>query len=224
MALQLQKRALRKSVATALRALSQAEIKEQSRRITERILQTSWFPRAHSVCCYLSMPSGEVDTGLLISSIFQAGGKILYVPRVDPERTGHMDFLQLHGERDLSALPAGLWGIREPDLVFDNEARANAVDPGSAPLDVIFVPGVAFDRSFSRLGHGKGYYDRFLTNYTSARGAPRPLLVALALREQVVDHVPTVAHDWTVDMIITPDEILARTEMDATSHGLVWRP
>lgn len=89
------------------------------------------------------MPSGEVDTGLLISSIFQASkpnsvnlhpemsvptgfaGKTLYVPRVDPARTGHMDFLRLHGESDLSALPAGLWGIREPDLIFDNEARAN---------------------------------------------------------------------------------------------------
>ncbi|KZV71463.1 nagb/rpia/CoA transferase-like protein [Peniophora sp. CONT] len=215
-ALQLQKRALRKTVASVLRALPRVEIEEQSKRIAERVVQTPWFPRAHSICCYLNMPSGEVDTGLLISSIFQAS-KTLYVPRVDTARTGHMDFLQLHGESDLSALPADLWGIREPDLIFDNEARTNAVDPGSAPLDIIFVPGVAFDRGFSRLGHGKGYYDRFLTTYTTAR-------VALALREQLVDNVPTAAHDWTVDMIVTPDEILSRPELDAASHGVVWKP
>ena len=59
------------------------------------------------------------------SRLREFSGKTLYVPRVDPARAGHMDFLQVHGESDLQALPAGLWGIREPDLVFDNEARAN---------------------------------------------------------------------------------------------------
>ena len=48
--------------------------------------------------------------------------------------------------------------------------------------------------------------------------------VALALREQIVDKVPTAAHDWTVDMIVTPDEVLSRPELDAASHGSVWKP
>ena len=88
-------------------------------------------------------------------------------------------------------------------------------------------PGVAFDKSLSRLGHGKGYYDRFLTSYLS-NGRRRPLLgrpallmlanpglhtyttVALSLREQVLEQnsVPMGEHDWKVDLVVTPDEIL----------------
>ena len=77
----------------------------------------------------------------------------------------------------------------------------------------------------SRLGHGKGYYDKFISTYVET-GNKRPLLgksislvysaslilfsVALALREQIVDNsaVPVTPHDWKMDMIITPDEVI----------------
>ncbi len=136
-----------------------------------------------------------------------------------------------------------------------------ATDEDGAPLDVILIPGacgaaeaseyptshafflfgcvstlglgVAFDRSLARLGHGKGYYDRFLTSYTSlasARGTAKPLFgeqsqrhpdfvadlswlsfkVGLALREQVLaaGEVPVGANDVRVDMVVTPDETI----------------
>lgn len=51
-----------------------------------------------------------------------------------------------------------------------------ATDASAADLDVILVPGVAFDRTCARLGHGKGYYDRFFTAYTQARPARKPYL------------------------------------------------
>jgi 5-formyltetrahydrofolate cyclo-ligase len=89
---------------------------------------------------------------------------------------------------------------------------------------------VAFDRSLSRLGHGKGYYDGFLSSYVGS-GRQKPLLgphlfvsrevrlltvfvaVALALREQVVGsgEVPMGEYDWKVDMIVTPGEIIGPT-------------
>ena len=50
------------------------------------------------------------------------------------------------------------------------------------------------------------------------------LPVALALREQLVDKVPTAAHDWIVDMIVTPDEVLTRSDLEVISHGVVWKP
>ena len=86
--------------------------------------------------------------------------------------------------------------------------------------------GVAFDPSLSRLGHGKGYYDRFITAYTASHGAQKPLLgifygiiswlqltatlVALALREQILEPgaVPMTDHDWKMDAVVGPDEIL----------------
>jgi 5-formyltetrahydrofolate cyclo-ligase len=105
-------------------------------------------------------------------------------------------------------------------------------------IETDVLQGVAFDRSLSRLGHGKGYYDRFISSYV-ASGRARPLLgvssgcaflvcpsilksiilfptVALALREQVLDagHVPMGEHDWKMDMIITPDEIIGSFKKD----------
>jgi 5-formyltetrahydrofolate cyclo-ligase len=105
-------------------------------------------------------------------------------------------------------------------------------------IETDVLQGVAFDRSLSRLGHGKGYYDRFISSYV-ASGRPRPLLgvssgcafpvcfpilkcvilfptVALALRDQVLDagQVPMGEHDWKMDMIITPDEIIGSFKKD----------
>ena len=87
--------------------------------------------------------------------------------------------------------------------------------------------GVAFDRSLSRLGHGKGYYDRFISSYI-ASGRNKPLLstfncpyitpyvlfysgdiVGLGLREQLqTTAVPIDESDWKLDMLVTPDEVI----------------
>lgn len=90
--------------------------------------------------------------------------------------------------------------------------------------------GVAFDRSMSRLGHGKGFYDRFINSYTGS-GRRKPLLgnpsklycfhvandpwvVGLSLREQLLEaaSVPMADHDWKLDMVITPDETLVQSD------------
>jgi len=98
----------------------------------------------------------------------------------------------------------------------------NASSPDSPHLDVIFMPGVAFDRAFARLGHGKGYYDRFINAYTSER-AHRPLLVALALREQIVPtgQIPMSEHDIPVDVIVSPDEVIIRADLDERTQRVV---
>ncbi|OJT08848.1 hypothetical protein TRAPUB_275 [Trametes pubescens] len=106
---------------------------------------------------------------------------------LDKER-GIMDFLQIFGEHDLRTLPAGQWGIREPDEVRNGVRRPSALalsptgQSGSAePLELIVMPGMAFDRSLSRLGYGRGFYDRFLAAYAQAgsggsSGRQRPRL------------------------------------------------
>ncbi|KAF8263196.1 5-formyltetrahydrofolate cyclo-ligase [Lactarius quietus] len=206
------KKALRRSITSILRALSQDETRSQSQAITKRILDAPWFSQATTVSCYLSMPTGEVDTSAITEAIL-ASGKTLFVPKVDATLSGGMDFLRVHDEGDLRSLPDGVWGIKEPQFQYGDAPRMKATDEDSTPLDVILMPGVAFDRSLARLGHGKGYYDRFLTSYTSlasARGRTKPLFVALALREQVLTagDVPVGANDVRVDMIVTPDETI----------------
>ncbi|KZT23640.1 5-formyltetrahydrofolate cyclo-ligase [Neolentinus lepideus HHB14362 ss-1] len=208
-ALQANKLVLRKSIDATLRALPTANVKEQSHAITTRVLALPAFAQSRTVSCYLSMPAAEVDTSSLVTEILRAG-KSLFVPRIDRSTEGRMEFLKVYGEEDLQAFPSGHWGIREPEYIRDGQRRLSVEDVASEGLDMILVPGVAFDRSLSRLGHGKGYYDRFISTYTSLPGRERPLLVALALREQVLDvgQVPITDHDWKMDMIVSPDGII----------------
>ncbi|KAJ7634600.1 hypothetical protein FB45DRAFT_989450 [Roridomyces roridus] len=203
-ALKVDKKLLRKTISLKLRSFSPAQIQEQSKALTARVLALPPFTRAQSVSCYLSMPTGEIDTFDLARNILRSGKK-LFVPKIDPTVDGRMDLLRIYDEQDLDGLPSGLWGIKEPTLRHADVVRENAQQVG---VDVILVPCVAFDRSFSRLGHGKGYYDRFITTYSEQR--PKPLLVGLALREQLLDAdtVPTGKHDWNMDYILTDQEVL----------------
>ena len=71
-----------------------------------------------------------------------------------------------------------------------------------AALDLIVVPGVAFDRRGGRLGQGKGFYDRLLTQVR-----PDTLLVAPAFECQIFDSVPTLPHDRPVDRVVTETNV-----------------
>ncbi|KAI0763464.1 5-formyltetrahydrofolate cyclo-ligase [Trametes elegans] len=209
-ALTKQKSALRKAMRATLANLPADEIQAQSRQITRTLLSLPEFQEAKHVSCFLSMPSGEVDTSAAVSAIIDAG-KTLYVPKMLDKERGIMDFLQLFGEDDLRTLPSGQWGIREPHEELDGMRRPSGY---AEPLDVIVMPGMAFDRSLSRLGYGKGFYDRFLSSYAATlhgRQQARPRLVALALREQILEagQVPVGETDWRVDVIIGPDGVVA---------------
>ncbi|KAH8084337.1 5-formyltetrahydrofolate cyclo-ligase [Cristinia sonorae] len=207
--LQSSKKAMRKAVSSILRSLSNADIQAQSHAVTNHVLSSPWFQRCRTVSCYLSMPTGELDTSSLIAAIMQSG-KTLYVPRIDVTVDGRMDFVKTFGEDDIRSFPSGLWGIKEPTADWNGSPRPSALETSDEPLDLILMPGVVFDHSLSRLGHGKGYYDRFITNYTSSHRGQKPLLVALALREQILEagKVPVGEHDWKVDVIIGPEGVV----------------
>ncbi|KAJ7461716.1 5-formyltetrahydrofolate cyclo-ligase [Mycena galericulata] len=225
LALKAEKKILRKAMFLKLRDLSPAYIQDQSKALTARVLALPSFMQSTAVSCYLSMPTGEIDTFSLVREILRSG-KTLFVPKIDTTSEGRMEFFQIYDEEDLDSLPAGVWGIKEPDRLRNGRPRASGMcwpfqesaiishifsSANDVGLDMILVPGLAFDRSLSRLGHGKGYYDRFITVY-AADTRPPPLLVGLALREQLLDAnaVPTGAHDWKMDHIVTGEEVLLR--------------
>ncbi|KAJ8082818.1 hypothetical protein PM082_008674 [Marasmius tenuissimus] len=132
-----QKKALRKSVSTVLRALSAQNIDEQSKLVTASVLALPIFQNSQRISCYLSMPSGEVDTSSIVSEILKSG-KQLFVPRIDKTTAGKMDFVRVYNAADLSSSPAGLWGIKEPSHEYSGHPRANALDES---LDMILMPG-----------------------------------------------------------------------------------
>ena len=69
-------------------------------------------------------------------------------------------------------------------------------------IDLIMVPGVAFDRRGARMGHGKGYYDKLLQH-----ARPETPLIALAFECQLFPEIPTASHDIFMDMIITESAV-----------------
>ncbi|KAI6116210.1 hypothetical protein F5141DRAFT_1000901 [Pisolithus sp. B1] len=207
------KRALRKAIRATLGELPAEDIQSQSRAIVAKVMALPAFQSGRTFSCYLSMPTAEVQTTSLIMDILADNRKKLFVPTIVSE-SDHMDFVRLHDEQDYRNLPIGLWDIPQPTVQWNNE---KLLDNSTEDLDVILLPGkcVAFDRSLSRLGHGKGYYDKFLSSYITAAKRPRPLLVGLALQQQLLGagSVPITDTDWKVDMVITPNSIITKDDL-----------
>lgn len=138
------------------------------------------------------MPKREVSTTEIVLDALH-GGKKVFIPYIysseeDP-KSKTMDMLRLRDEADLQRLKPDAWGI--PSLsAEDVEHRENALGgtgiSGSSStsktdpiLDLIFMPGMAFDSQNHRLGHGKGFYDRYISRLllsgpidTSSRSRP----------------------------------------------------
>lgn len=180
------------------------------------------------------MDVGEVKTDEICRSVLKDGKK-LYVPlfaspaapvtasgptvssapvQVKTEFATDMIMLRLRSVAEYESMAVNRWGIREPPLTYaDGTIREQALDEttGGDGLDLILAPGVAFDQTGGRLGHGKGYYDRYLTRaeeWASQCGASPPVTMALALREQVLpasERVPADERDRVLDGIISPD-------------------
>ena len=88
---------------------------------------------------------------------------------------------------------SGAYGIREPD-----RETSRRIEPGE--IDLALVPCLAFDEGGMRLGHGAGYYDRYLAR------CPRAARICLAFKAQRLDRVVTEAHDLPMDWIVTEKE------------------
>jgi 5-formyltetrahydrofolate cyclo-ligase len=148
-----------------------------------------------SVSAYLSLPN-EPGTDALVSAV-QSAGHAIRVPRI----TGRdLQWVALLPD---SALVPGPLGIREP--------QGEALDArGLWALDVMFLPGLAVDRSGWRLGQGGGYYDRALAS-VPAHADGGPLLVVVLHDDEVFDRVPHESHDRRVDAAVTPSGIVRFT-------------
>jgi len=97
---------------------------------------------------------------------------------------------------DLTNLEPGPWDIPQPI-----KERIQNIPVSS--IDLIVVPGIAFDRNGNRLGRGKGFYDRFLHLIS-----PETIKIGLAFSSQIVEQVPTKEYDVAVDKIITEDGVI----------------
>lgn len=149
------------------------------------------------ICSYLSFGE-ELDTGPLVRDCLSSGDTVL-VPKI-----GHQRQLSLHRITSQADLESGVWGIMEP------AEHVPAFPESKWPtIDVIVVPGLAFDVHGGRIGYGGGYYDRMVEKLRGLAGGIIPArLAALVLKEQLVDSVPMEVHDFRLDMLITASKVI----------------
>ena len=150
------------------------------------------YRSAQTVMLYAAV-RGEVDTGALMARVI-SDGKKLVLPRAVPE-TRELELRRVSDPP--SELAPGNYGIPEP-------LSGTEIIPAES-VDLVAVPGVAFDRRGNRLGYGAGYYDRFLGRRGGGGSppAPRPVAVGLAFEFQVVDELPAGEHDRSVHILVT---------------------
>ncbi|XP_056355741.1 5-formyltetrahydrofolate cyclo-ligase isoform X1 [Oenanthe melanoleuca] len=196
-ALRAAKQQLRAELRQRLRALSAAEKQRQSRLLGRKVIDHPKYQESKRIAIFLSMPD-EVQTEEIIKDIFKQG-KECFIPRYKPQ-SNHMDMLKLSSAEDISSLALTSWNILQPS--DDDTAREEALAGGG--LDLIFMPGLGFDKKGNRLGRGKGYYDTYLERCMKhPRG--KPYTIALAFREQICESVPVTENDVPIDEILYED-------------------
>jgi 5-formyltetrahydrofolate cyclo-ligase len=150
--------------------------KEASKIITEKILGIDVYKEAKMVMMYAPTET-EVDISELLHHALTH--KILVLPAMENGVMQPKIVLNLQ-------LKKGTYGIREPE--GENARKQD--------IDLVLVPGVAFDQRGFRLGHGRGYYDRFLADYQGNS-------LGVAFDRQIFETLPVEEHDQPVKQIIT---------------------
>lgn len=202
------KAAIRSTVKAALRTADATQLAAQSDAVCARVLAHASLCSARRVVCYIACARlREVDTGAIVSALLRRD-VALYVPVVK-DQSSNMAMLRIRSLEGLQSMPP--FGILEPgELDDEGVPREDVLRDGLVP-DVVVLPGLAFDTACGRLGRGGGYYDKFLAGLDALLGgAPRPVLMGIAFREQMVDAVPMDEHDCRCDVVITADEVHRR--------------
>lgn len=201
------------------------------------------YEEARSISIFLSMPKREVSTTEIVLDALRNNKKVfipyIYTSKEDP-KSKEMEMLRLKDEADLQGLKPDAWGIPSlsaEDIGHRENAKGGIGLTGStstssdhSKLDLMFMPGMAFDHLNHRLGHGRGFYDRYLSRLqesdpTAISFQSRPILgkcavpkhfsfvlltivVGLALRQQLLaegETVPVDERDWQIDQLVIAD-------------------
>jgi 5-formyltetrahydrofolate cyclo-ligase len=175
------KQQIRTEMAQRRKALSEDFKASSSAAIVGQLAQVPEFEKAKTLALYMYF-GGEVRLDDLFPACW-ACDKRTCIPVYD-------EVTQLYNMAEITpqtVFTEGHYGIREPD------------SPSLIPMqdiDLMAIPGVAFDLKGNRLGRGGGFYDRMLSGFSGAK-------VAVAFDFQLVDEVPTEPHDLPVDILIT---------------------
>lgn len=187
--LQLEKSKLRELLKQKRRILSKEQVVDDSALILQQLEEMPCFKEASTVMIYYPTHN-EVDLRPLIKKY---------------RRTKTFLFPVVH-RRSMNACPykgndhmhRGKFNIPEP-----------TTDPYKGIIDLIILPGVAFDKNGNRLGQGGGYYDRFLASANA-----KSILIGVAYDFQLVDKIPSNRKDKKMDYVIFPTKGVVKRKRD----------
>lgn len=158
------------------------------RKIINKFINIEEYKEAENICIYVNYKS-EINTKEIIN-ISLDNGKNVFVPRVKKNR--EMDFIKISSLEDLEK---NKMGILEPKDIFNEKPEK---------IDLMILPGLAFDLNGGRIGYGGGYYDRYLMDKKEV------LKISLCYEIQLIDRIPMENHDVKYDYLITESRFLKR--------------
>lgn len=184
--IQEKKKKLRKEILKKLREHKEEERLKESSKIARKLFLLKEFLKAKTVLFYLSI-DGEVDTVRMIKETIKQGKRVA-VPVIQKETRDMVPSLI----KDLdSELKIGPYGTRHPKEEYIRPIPLESID-------LVVVPGLAFDEAGNRLGRGMGFYDKFLSRLP--KDVPT---IGLAFHFQVVkDFPPLEPHDLSVSTVL----------------------
>jgi 5-formyltetrahydrofolate cyclo-ligase len=182
------KEKVRKELIKLRKNLSKEDLFEKSNKIKNRLFKMNEFVQSSAILFYVSYDN-EVYTHEIIKESI-ANKKIVVVPVTD-KKNKILILSKLESWDDLSL---GEYNILEPRK---EKIKEISIDK----INLIIVPGVGFDESGHRIGHGKGYYDNLLKNTKSKT-------IGLAFEFQVIKNIPFEKHDIPIDKIVTEERII----------------
>ncbi len=187
----MKKESIRKKILYLRNSQSQFSAITKSYRIQGRLFRLPEFTRAKTILFYVSTRD-EVKTESMIKKALEYGKRVVVPISNLKERT-----LNLSEIKDFdSELEPGAFNILEP-----KERFLRPVSPEE--IDLVIVPGVAFDEKGNRLGYGMGFYDRFLRSVK--KDTP---VIGLAYEFQIIEKIPVDDTDVTVDKVVTEERII----------------
>jgi len=183
------KEQIRKEILAKRNSLSTKEKSIKDAKIKDTLFSLKEFDGSKNVMSYVSF-NGEVDTKKIINDLLENKTKNVIVPYVLKNNKS----LQISKLHKLSDLCVGSKGILEPKIKRRSNFDINNID-------LVIIPGIAFDKSGDRIGYGFGYYDIFLKDL-------KALKIALAYDCQIVNNIKAEKYDVKMDIIITDNEII----------------
>lgn len=185
------KKRIRKEIITKRDALSENEINLKSNLIKDKLFHTNEYINSKTIFGFISFGS-EINTHTLIEEIINDGKKV-GVPYTYPKEKIMIVSEIKNLKNDLEI---GNYGILTP-----RESELKPINPKD--IDLVLVPGLAFDKKGYRVGYGGGYYDRFFEKINE-----NAIKIGLAFDLQLVEENPRDRFDIPVDYIITENDII----------------